>query len=65
VSVKNLYNNSTGAGLWTLSGDGVLSYSLAGTQVPLPAAVWLMLSGLTGLGVMGRRRGSKFAPVAA
>jgi hypothetical protein len=36
--------------------EGVASWSL--TPVPLPAAAWLMLSGLTGLGAMVRKRRS-------
>jgi hypothetical protein len=38
------------AGLFTLTA------ATGGTQVPLPAAGWLMLSALGGLGAMGRRR---------
>jgi len=37
---------------WLLSEDGTLSYSV----VPLPAAVWLLLSGLVGFGAISRRR---------
>ncbi len=39
---------------WLLSADGMLQYS----QVPLPAAVWLLLSGLAGFGAISRRRQS-------
>jgi hypothetical protein len=37
---------------------GVLSYSAAGavTGVPLPAALWLLVSGLLGVGAVGRRK---------
>ena len=43
------------AGLWSFdAATGVLSYSVA--AVPLPAAAWLLLSALGGLGAVGRRR---------
>ena len=38
--------------VWLLSADGVLSYN----PVPVPAAVWLLLSGLFGFGAISRRR---------
>ncbi len=41
-------------GNWTLASDGTLSYAAPST-VPLPAAVWLMFSGLAGLVGIGRR----------
>jgi hypothetical protein len=49
--------NSFGPGLFSLNGS-VLSYNLSGgaTGVPLPAAGWLLVSGLLGLGAVGRRR---------
>lgn len=43
------------AGKWSFDlAAGTLTYSVS--AVPIPAAVWLLLSGLGGLGVMGRRR---------
>jgi hypothetical protein len=52
--------NSAHHGLFTLNdATGVLSYNLAAagvTGVPLPAAVWLLVSGLLGLGAVGRRK---------
>jgi hypothetical protein len=49
--------NATGPGFWYLSTSGDLTWNVpaAASAVPLPAAVWLLLSGLTGLGVVSRR----------
>jgi hypothetical protein len=53
------YANSTGNGFWFLSASGDLTWNVptsGGAPVPVPAAVWLFMSGLAGLGAIGRRR---------
>jgi hypothetical protein len=48
------------AGVWSVSTAGDLTYTVP-SAVPLPAAAWLLLSGLAGLGAIGRRRNSTLA----
>jgi hypothetical protein len=62
-AVGTVLGNSSGAGLFTFAGS-TLTYTLGSVvaQTPLPAAAWLLISGLLGLGAVGRRRdGSKAA----
>jgi hypothetical protein len=47
---------TTYAGFWDLSSTGDLTYNIVTSPVPLPAAVWLLGSGLLGLIGVGRRR---------
>jgi len=53
------------AGTWALSSTGLLTYTVASSSTPLPAAVWMLLSGLLGFGSIARRRGSVGGAVAA
>jgi hypothetical protein len=54
-NVTTYQDASSNLGRWALNlANGTLEYSIP--AVPLPAGVWLLLSGLAGLGVMGRRR---------
>lgn len=53
------------AGAYTLSSLGELVFTPNATsEVPLPAAVWLLLSGLGGLGVVGRKKNALSAQAA-
>jgi len=51
-------HNASGNGTWSLSATGDLTYTIPGavSAVPLPAAVWLLGSGLLGLAGIGRRK---------
>jgi hypothetical protein len=52
------YQTANGIGTWLLTAGGALTYSIPGSggEVPLPAAVWLLLSGLAGFGTVTRRK---------
>jgi hypothetical protein len=55
--VRTIYDNSVGAGIWTLSANGTATYTLASASpVPVPAAIWLFGSGLLGLVGVSRRK---------
>ena len=57
AAFKTPFGNATGAGVWALSATGDLTYTVpGGTAVPLPAAFWLLGSGLLGLAGVSRRK---------
>lgn len=58
ATVQRYENSAHNLGTWLLTAQGHLTYTIAGTGevVPLPAAVWLLMSGLAGMGFVARRR---------
>jgi len=66
-AVESYVGNGAHAGLFSFNqATGLLSYNLTGvSSVPLPAAGWLLVSGLLGLGAVGRRRQARLESAAA
>ena len=59
-ATKTAYATSSGLATWTLDADGSLTYSApAVSTVPVPAAAWLLSSGLIGMAGVARRRAAK------
>lgn len=53
---RTVFENSAGQGIFSLSADGTLTYNIP--AIPVPAAVWLLGSGLLGLVGVARRKQS-------
>lgn len=58
LATQEQFGNTTGFATWTLDATGAANYVLAGevAAVPVPAAVWMLGSGLIGLFGAARRR---------
>lgn len=55
---QDQFDNAFGASTWSLANDGTLTFASAADAavIPLPAGVWLLLSGLLGLVTVARRK---------
>jgi hypothetical protein len=60
LTTPTQFADANGAWTWLLAADGTLTFSgQTPAPIPLPAAVWLLLSGLAGIGAIGRRSNQK------
>jgi hypothetical protein len=57
-SVITKYGNTNGLDTWSIAANGDVTFTVPGgaAPVPLPAAIWLLGSGLLGFAGIGRRR---------
>jgi hypothetical protein len=57
-ALVSVFSNANGFGTWLLTSAGHLTYTIAGgtSPVPLPGAIWLLMSGIAGFGAISRRR---------
>jgi hypothetical protein len=59
---KNLYIDVYGDGTYLQQGDSIAFVTYMATPVPVPAALWLLISGLGALTVGYRRRAARVRP---
>jgi hypothetical protein len=60
LTAATQFADVNGAWNWLLASNGTLTFSgQSPAPIPLPAAVWLLLSGLAGIGAIGRRSNQK------